>query len=171
MALAERDKSDPLRVLEIGHYYGLSTCGLVHAMRRRGGTWSLVTVDSHEADGHVLNPAGIGQFIENRDMHFRDRRLHTVHGRSQMFVAPIRYDFVFYDGDHAGEQARFTEEVIKSQEVKTFVFDDADFPVPMECSKMLVSAGWVDRSPVRRRVQGDKSNAQTMTLGVFQRGD
>jgi predicted O-methyltransferase YrrM len=127
MALVECDTTDSLRVLEIGHYYGLSTCGLVHALRRRGGPWSMVTVDAHRPDRCVPNPAGIENFTENMELHFRDRRLHAVYGPSQMFSAPIRYDFVFYDGDHGPEQARFTEEVIKSPEVKTFVFDDADF--------------------------------------------
>jgi hypothetical protein len=88
---------------------------------------------------------------------------------SQTLVAPLPFDFVFYDGDHGEEQERFTVAVIESPRVRTLVFDDRDFPVPTRCCEILRAAGWRDESPECVRVPGDKQGAETMTLGVFRR--
>ncbi len=159
----------PLTVLEVGHYMGLSTCGIVHALRGvEGAIWTLDTVDAHIADDWVeaTDPA---TFLDNMRAHFDDARLDFYFDISQDITAPLLFDFVFYDGDHGGEQARFTQAVIDSPRVRTFVFDDRDFPVPMRCCQMLREAGWRDESPPVLRAPGDKDGEGTMTLGVFRR--
>ena len=165
-----RDEPGPLRALEVGHYHGLSTCGMVRALADRDD-WTLLTVDSHEADCWVgkTEPA---DFHRNRLEHFDSPRLSVQIARSQTLGAPLEFDAVFYDGDHADEQRRFTEQVIASPAVRLFVFDDRDFAVPRECCDLLNASGWFDESPAVERVrgQGDKTNPDTMTLGVFRRG-
>jgi hypothetical protein len=157
----------PLDVLEVGHFMGLSTCGLVHALRDSDG-WTLTTVDAHIADAWVPEtPTWV--FEENKATHFDDPRLTVRYELSQALIAPLPYDFVFYDGDHAEEQERFTLAVIESPRVKTLVFDDRDFPVPVRCCEILRDAGWIDESPEMVRAPGDKNGVGTMTLGVFRR--
>jgi hypothetical protein len=170
-----RDEPQPIEVLEVGHFMGLSTCGLVHALRDvRGendyprGNWKLTTVDAHIADAWVPEtPTWV--FEENMREHFADPRLTVRYELSQTLVAPLPFDFVFYDGDHAEEQERFTRAVLESPRVRTFVFDDRDFPVPVRCCEILRAAGWLDESPPVLRAPGDKNGAETMTLGVFRR--
>jgi predicted O-methyltransferase YrrM len=166
MQLARAFPGRAPHVLEVGHYMGLSTCGLVHALRERGDDWRLTTVDAHCRDAWVpaTDPA---VFERNRADHFADERLEVVIGLSQELTAPLPFDVVFYDGDHAEEQRRFTSAVIESQRVRLFVFDDRDFAVPVECCADLRAAGWRDESPALQRLQRDKRNPGTMTLGVF----
>lgn len=167
MALAAAEPG-PLRILEVGHYLGLSTCGIVTALEGRDD-WAMLTVDSHEPDQWVgrTDPR---DFERNRREHFDSPKLKVEIGRSQGLTAPLSFGFVFYDGDHAEEQRRFTEEVMASPAVRTLVFDDRDFAVPRECCSMLDAAGWIDESPPLARLDGDKRNPETMTLGVFRRG-
>ncbi len=167
----------PLAVLEVGHFMGLSTCGLVHALWDYGrlhtkpagyDDWTLTTVDAHIADAWVPEtPPDI--FLDNMDRHFFDPRLTVQFGLSQTLIAPLPFDFIFYDGDHADEQERFTLAVLESPRVRTLVFDDRDFPVPTRCCEILRKAGWVDESPPVLRAPGDKAGRETMTLGVFRR--
>jgi hypothetical protein len=166
-------KPQPLAVLEVGHFMGLSTCGLVHALREEKlytrGDWALTTVDAHIADAWVPEtPTWV--FEENMREHFADPRLTVRFELSQTLTAPLPFDFVFYDGDHGEEQERFTRAVLESPRVRTLVFDDRDFPVPARCCEILRAAGWVDESPPVVRAPGDKQGAETMTLGVFRRG-
>jgi hypothetical protein len=166
-----------LDVLEVGHFMGLSTCGLVHSLRRASdhladagamSAWHLTTVDAHIADAWVPEtPPDI--FLTNMADHFADPRVTVRFEMSQTLVAPLPFDFVFYDGDHGEEQERFTVAVIESPRVRTLVFDDRDFPVPTRCCEILRAAGWRDESPECVRVPGDKQGAETMTLGVFRR--
>ena len=163
----------PLAVLEVGHFMGLSTCGLVHALRSshvalHTDRWHLTTVDAHIADAWVPEtPPDI--FLNNMADHFADPRVTVRFEMSQTLVAPLPFDFVFYDGDHGEEQERFTRAVIDSPRVRTLVFDDRDFPVPVRCCEILRAAGWVDESPPVVRAPGDKQGRETMTLGVFRR--
>lgn len=156
------------RVLEVGHYMGLSTCGLVHALRRRNDYWRLTTLDSHTRDQWVpaTNPH---RFYRNRLAYFGDHRLDVVIAASQTLTEPLPYDVVFYDGDHAEEQRRFTRLVMASPRVRLLVFDDRDFSVPSECQAELVAAGWRDESPPLNRMPQDKRDPGTMTLGVMRR--
>jgi hypothetical protein len=174
----ERRDPSVFAVLEVGHFMGLSTCGIVHALQGVSGwggdfwgcdDWTITTVDAHIADAWVPEtPTWV--FEENMRTHFADPRLTVRFDLSQTLVAPLPFDFVFYDGDHAEEQERFTLAVLKSPRVRTFVFDDRDFPVPARCCEILREAGWVDESPAVVRAPGDKGGAETMTLGVFRRG-
>jgi hypothetical protein len=170
MVLGVVEHRRPFAVIEVGHFMGLSTCGLVHALRRvYGGDWHLTTVDAHIADAWVPEtPPEI--FLDNMLTHFADPRVEVRFELSQTLVAPLPFDFVFYDGDHAEEQERFTLAVIESPRVRTYVFDDRDFPVPTRCCEILRAAGWIDESPALLRAPGDKDgDGTTMTLGVFRR--
>lgn len=161
--------SAPFReVLEVGHYFGLSTCAIVHALQECGGEWSMTTVDAHIPDAWVGLPAAVEAFQANRTAHFDSPNLRVVIDRSQT-ITGTRADFVFYDGDHADEQLRFTEVIMASPSVRTFLFDDRDFPIPRLCSDRLIQAGWRDASPPSVRLPGDKLNPETQTLAWFSR--
>lgn len=158
----------PRRALEVGHYCGLSTCALVHALRGAGHDWELISVDAHVSDPWVQHPAAIETFEENRSAHFEDDRLLALYARSET-ISSVDAEFVFYDGDHHIEQLRFTRVVVDSPSVKDFVFDDSDFDIPRQCVAELIAAGWRDRSPEYRRLPGDKLNPDTQTLAWFTR--
>lgn len=160
--------ADVRSVLEVGHYYGLSTCAIVRALQERGGDWKFTTVDAHVPDSWVGRPAPISAFEANRIVHFDDPRLTAVFGMSQEITA-IDADFVFYDGDHGEEQLRFTRVVIASPSIRRFLFDDRDFNWPVICCEELRAAGWIDKSPELIRQGGDKAHAGTQTLGWFER--
>lgn len=155
-------------VLEVGHYCGLSTCAIVHALWQTGNDWEFVTVDAHIADPWVERPASVETFEGNLAAYFHDDRVTPIYLRSQT-IAHTDADFVFYDGDHGAEQLRFTHVVMSAQSVATFMFDDSDFPVPKQCAAELVAAGWLDRSPKLNRLPGDKTNPETQTLAWFTR--
>jgi hypothetical protein len=155
------------RVLEVGHYCGLSTACLAHTEELEEDHWRIVvTVDSHAGDQWVPQPAGVERFLKN---HGNDWTVCPLFISSQAIVAPIAFPCVFYDGDHGAEQLRFTNEVIKSPMVKLFIFDDRDFPVPRECEQALRDAGWKDESPPLYRGPNDKRDEETMTMGVWRR--
>lgn len=158
----------PLRVLEVGHYLGLSTCGIIHALRGREAAWKVTSLDAHCSDDWVpaTNPS---DFEANREQFFKHPNLTTLYERSQTLVAPLPYDFIFYDGDHGEEQERFTKVVLASPDVRIFLFDDRDFEFPSRCEYMLKKAGWTDLSPVLSRRRGDKTNPMTQTIAVFHR--
>lgn len=172
-AFIDADKPD-FRLLEIGHYHGLSTCCIVHALSELAPVntklvgWEMLTVDSHEADQWVGKTDPM-VFVKNYNEHFNDDRCQPIFDRSQHAVAPLEYDAIFYDGDHGQEQARFTGEVMASDRVKLFIFDDRDFQVPAACCATLRDAGWVDESPPLVRMAVDKMDPLTQTLGVFRR--
>jgi hypothetical protein len=158
-------------VLEVGHYYGLSTCALVHALSSNlHRTWSLLTVDAHIADMWVpeTDPA---VFFANKRKHFDDPRVQVLIADSRSIQRLDGFDVVFYDGDHAEEQRRFTQLVIDSPHVTTYIYDDADFVIPVECAAMLRNAGWIDGSPALCRGADDKRNPDTMTLAIWRRPD
>lgn len=152
------------RVLEVGHYYGLSTRVLSDAIDNELGT--LITIDSHEGspEDNVDAPS-----FELFHQQTSAGNVIPLVMRSEALQAPLQFDAVFYDGDHEEEQARFTRVVHDSPRVKLFVFDDRDFPVPESACEALRAAGWTDESPPLYRGQGDKTDPKTMTLGVFRR--
>lgn len=147
-------------ILEVGHYYGLSTTVL------KGPNRVVVTVDHHAGDNWVPEPAGVAKFLSNMG---GCEFVAPLFMNSRYLVAPLHYTMVFYDGDHGDEQMRFTVEVIRSDRVQLFVFDDRDFPVPSLCCEYLRSRGWKDESPPLHRGPQDKASEDTMTLGVFRR--
>lgn len=150
-------------VLEVGHYLGLSTCVLADALE-----WTpLLTIDSHEGDTRV--PAvPFEKFWANMELCGADHCIPLVM-RSESIKAPLPFDAVFYDGDHEEEQMRFTQVVHESPNVRLFVFDDRDFPVPAKCCEFLRELGWLDHSEPIYRGPYDKATSETMTLGVFRR--
>ncbi len=157
------------KFLEFGHYFGLSTCALVHALYNRVSTeWTLTSLDAHIADGWVGTPASIAAYEANRRAHFNDPRLTSVFERSET-LTHLDYDFVFYDGDHGEEQLRFTRALIASDRPSLFIYDDSDFPFPLACTALLEGAGWLNLSPPVIRHGGDKTIPETQTLAVFAR--
>jgi hypothetical protein len=165
-ALARWVNKFPPQVLEVGHYYGLSTAVIASVLATKENP-RLVSFDAHIPDKHVSpaapntacldNLADFGPWLELR------------HEFSQTITDPIEFPVFFYDGDHYEEQARLTDLVINSPAVKLFIFDDKDFGIPTECCKTLLKAGWRDYSPSAKRELGDKANPETMTLGIFVR--
>lgn len=164
------DTKGALRVLEVGHYRGLSTVVLADGVSRLGAL--LVTVDWHEGGGLVeAAPFDVfwGNVLARPALERTAADILPMACDSRGIEAPLHFDFVFYDGDHGLEQMRFTQVVHESPLVKTFVFDDRDFLVPSRCCEFLRDNGWIDDSPGLIRGQGDKTDPETMTLGVFRR--
>ena len=160
--------SEARTVLEVGHYCGLSTCAIVHALQQTGNDWELFTVDAHIADSWVGRPASVETFEGNMAAYFHDARVTPIYLRSQT-VTHTDADFVFYDGDHGEEQLRFTRMTLASPSVKNFLFDDSDFDFPRTCCEELRAAGWDELSPILRRLPADKLNPETQTLAWFRR--
>lgn len=168
MRLMRTYPSERFNVMEVGHYMGLSTCAIVHALREHPGQWSLTTIDAHIADKWV--PAtDPNKYFTNKAQHFADVDLMTLIMDTRGIQRLDGYDVVFYDGDHAEEQMRFTQMVMDSPRVKLFIFDDRDFDVPRECCELLRAAGWRDVSPAVVRFMNDKADPDTMTLGIYWR--
>lgn len=155
-------RSRGLSILEVGHYMGLSTNVILYGVK---GDDQLLSIDAHIADGWVPK-SDPGQYFSNM---YRRKGLSTLIMDSRGVQRLEGFDVVFYDGDHADEQRRWTEMVIASETVDLFIFDDRDFDVPTVCCQMLRDAGWKDQSPDLRRLPNDKRDPQTMTLGVFRR--
>lgn len=155
-----------LNVLEVGHYCGLSTMAIVEACKASGKAWHVTTIDAHCGDRWVpANP--YDEFYANHSARFNDPNVSVIMQRSEG-IADIRgFNVVFYDGDHAEEQQRFTELVVASPSVKVFIYDDRDFEIPALCSYILRGAGWHEHSRPVVRGAGDKGNPETMTLGVW----
>lgn len=155
-------------VLEVGHYCGLSTCAIVHALWQNGRDWELITVDAHVADPWVERPASVEAFEGNLAAYFHDDRVTPIYLRSET-IAHTDADFIFYDGDHGEEQLRFIRMAMGSPSVQTLLFDDSDFPVPKRCADELRAAGWTERSAPTVRKPGDKMNPETQTIAWFTR--
>jgi len=164
-ALIEHHRG-PRRVLEVGHYYGLSTYVIANALGPNG---TLLSIDAHIKDAWVKD-SNEGGYFANIRKHFTPCQVQTIIMDSRAVKTLDGFDVVFYDGDHAEEQERFTRLVMASETVDLFIFDDRDFPVPERCCDILRDAGWRDCSPNLWRGGGDKMHAGTMTLGVFKRG-
>lgn len=158
----------PLRVLEVGHFLGLSTWMITLGLRKRGGSWTVTTVDAHCADNWV-SATDPQAFLANRDELFPEvTDVRFV--RSETLEAPLEWDVVFYDGDHGEEQLRFTQAVIASPSVELFIFDDRDFVHPALCEELLrLTPGWEEISMVFKRLPKDKENPETMTLAAWRR--
>lgn len=162
-----------LSILEVGHYMGLSTAVMAKAVNDNSELYRddyriIVSIDAHIPDAWVKD--------SNEETYMSNMKDDHVHGTVQSLTMDSRairtiagFDAVFYDGDHADEQWRFTQVVHQSPNVTLFIFDDRDFPVPAKCCEFLRANGWTDRSPELKRLNGDKTNPQTMTLGVFTR--
>lgn len=169
VALARLIEKAPPRVLEVGHLYGLSTAAIIAALSSRPDPKEFVSYDAHIEDKWIREPAPLGACLKN--LAPLPPFVTLRHEISQNLVAPIDFPVVFYDGDHEDEQLRFTEAVIASPAVKLFIFDDADFDIPSVCCQLLAKARWLDLSPSVLRLNGDKGNPNTMTLGIFKRED
>lgn len=159
-------------ILEVGHFYGLSTCGIMEALHEldHPNIW-FSTVDNHRADGSV-GESDAQAFFHNVATYMAPAprtEFEICVQDSQELTTPLLYDIVFYDGDHREEQERFTKLVVESPQVRLFIFDDADYEVPARCKELLLDNGWRDESPKLYRSALDKRDPETMTLAVFRR--
>jgi len=168
--LIARERGEGFRMLEVGHYYGLSTMGIVRTLQQSLLVhWKLITLDAHCADPWV--PAtDPNVFFKNQWDRFPDPRVEVQIQRSELLTGLPPLDAVFYDGDHGNEQFRFTQMVHATPGIKTFLFDDRDFPVPVKCVEFLRDHGWDDFSPQLVRGPQDKAHPLTMSIGWFRRG-
>ena len=156
-------------ILEVGHYYGLSTCAIVGAMQSTARHWSLVSVDAHIPDAWV--PESLyAPYLANKIAHFNDPRVMTLIQRSEAITQMDGFDTLFYDGDHGEEQMRFITMAAETESMRMIIYDDRDFEVPSQCSEYLRRAGWREHSLPTRRLEDDKDNPNTMTLAIFTKG-
>lgn len=154
-------------VLEVGHYMGLSTAVLA-TIDSRDRNFKVVSIDAHIPDAWVKDSSE-ETYAANMISDHADGTIQSITMDSRAVRSIYGFDTVFYDGDHGDEQMRFTKVVHNSSNVRLFIFDDRDFPVPVQCCDFLRANGWRDISPPLLRLNGDKTNPGTMTLGVFVR--
>lgn len=160
----------PYAVLEVGHYMGLSTAVLA-TIENRDRNFKVVSIDAHIEDAWVKD-SNEETYVANMKSDHADGTIQSITMDSRAVRSIYGFDTVFYDGDHAVEQLRFIrfmKVVHESPNVRLFIFDDRDFPVPVQCCDFLRANGWRDISPPLLRLNGDKTNPETMTLGVFVR--
>lgn len=155
-------KEHSFNVLEVGHYMGLST----HVIQKT--LINVVTIDAYIVDDWVKD-SHEATYAENLKKEHERGLVQSLTMNSNAITSIYGFDTVFYDGDHADEQLRFTKVVNNSPNVDLFIFDDRDFPFPALCCEYLKNHGWQDVSPALARLSGDKMNDATMTLGVFRR--
>lgn len=149
------------RVLEVGHYYGLSTAVLAAVCGQ------VTSIDAHIAAGGLEAP-NAQQFYTNHRITFPTVQVLEV--RSESVRAIRGFNAVFYDGDHEEEQYRWTQLVLASPDVELFVFDDRDMDWPALCAELLRGEGWRDESPPLVHTWEQKTtHPDTMTLAVFRR--
>lgn len=156
-----------INILEVGHYMGLSTHVLAGCIKS-DYDMRLVSIDAHIPDAWVKDSSE-ETYAKNMEYWHSIGQLQSITMDSRAVRSIYGFDTVFYDGDHADEQLRFTKVVHESPNVRLFIFDDRDFPVPVQCCDFLRANGWRDISPPLNRAKGDKTNPETMTLGVFVR--
>lgn len=158
------------RVLEVGHYLGLSTSVLLSSLPER---CELVTIDHHRGDkwcGHT----SVDDFMANIKPYVGDRRFTNITADMREALADLSgtFGFVFYDADHTAEAvAEFWEFGAHLLEDRcTLVFDDADWAEQSTLRDIAERDGFrviTDRPFLR--TDGDKHDPQTYTLEVMQR--
>lgn len=155
------------RVLEVGHFNGLSTLALLHAL---GNDGLLATIDHHGGDKWVpASPPSL--FCKNLETHAPRMPAVTMFAPyDPTWLNGIRPDLVFWDADHGPAQVRAMVDCHRCASVRTVVFDDRDMPWANLGAGVLVAHGWRDVSPpFHRNLSVDKADPQTMTLGIFER--
>jgi hypothetical protein len=150
------------RILEVGHYYGLSTAVLAATGA------SVVTLDGYHTTGGLRAPE-VEVFLENHRCYFP--AVMVVDVRSERVLSLAGFDTVFYDGDHHDvEQWRWTQLVQATPDITRLVLDDRDMLWPGRCVAWLVEHGWRDVSPPPCRTWREKTtHPDTMTLAVLRR--
>ena len=164
-----REESDrPFKVLEVGHYHGLSTAVIHAALVARKSPWEFRTIDHHRGDKWV--PAGDSrQYFERNLSTYFPGVVFDDRDSGLLNAADARAELVFYDGDHAAEQLRWTA-MVHNSGCRTFILDDLDWPSGRACRTFLEGFGWKLTTPEPvRDTAGDKATEWTMTLGVFTR--
>jgi predicted O-methyltransferase YrrM len=155
----------PRRLLEVGHYNGLSSCVLIAAMPDSA---TLVTVDHHRGDDWcpATSPDRYQGLIDSvRDGKDVDVRVADM--LSVDYVAAGPFDFVFYDSDHHREpvEAWWAAALPSFADRCTLTFDDADWD---EQSCLIGLAELAGFRSVRThdfvRYEHDKLASQTFTV-------
>lgn len=162
--------TDAARVLEVGHYLGLSTAILLDSLPP---ACELVTIDHHRGDEWCPSTSA-DDFLANVDPHVGGRAFTFVNDDMLAALPALdgRFGFVFYDADHTAEAvADFWSLVVDLLEPDcTLIFDDADWADQSTLIGLAESVGFVSvRSEPFVRGDGDKHDPQTYTLEVMRR--
>lgn len=93
----------PPLVLEIGVRHGVTTMGLLHAMRETGGKLISLDIDpdTSEATRQRIESVGLDRWWE----------LHVIHSGEFAEQCPTPLDFVWIDGDHRYEGVKMDVEL------------------------------------------------------------
>ena len=159
------------RALEVGHYLGLSTAVLLDSLPPG---CELVTIDHHRGDERC--PAtSADEFLANVDPFIWDRLFVFVNDDMRAALPTVGggFGFVFYDADHtASAVAAFWDHAAGLlAERCTLVFDDADWAEQSTLRGLAEADGFmVVTSDPFYRGDGDKSDPETYTLEVMERG-
>lgn len=156
--------------LEVGNYFGLSTCVLLSALPRE---CSLVTIDHHRGDDNC-GATQVETFLQNIS-HYRGERDVTVLTKEMRGALTdllgAKFGFVFYDADHTetGVADFWARARYLLADECTLVFDDADWPSQHTLVALAENDGFVvqDRPNFWRCETSDKANDDTFTLEVM----
>ena len=167
----------PIRVLEVGHYTGMSTRVILSSLCA-GST--LVTIDHHLGDGNVgpstctleggdvggLRSSGVGLVVAHGP--FESMLSDPI--IADPMTGKAEFDLVFYDAAHdRGSVEAFATLVDRVLAPgATLAWDDADWPAHEPLVELARRRGLVDRTP-RPLVRGgrDKADPTTYTLAIW----
>lgn len=168
----------PHEALEVGHWNGLSTVALLHALP---GGCRFTTIDHHLGDDKIsrssrdtfLMSVADNATVANLSSFHVDFRDWKEALDPRFMDSEVRYDFVFYDAQHTTEaSSRFWSSInwlIDS--TCLLLYDDADWDGMKPLGDLAIGEGFEDvtRRPLQR-LPGDKNNPETYTLRVLRRG-
>lgn len=158
------------RVLEVGHYLGLSTAVLLASLPP---SCELVTVDHHQGDDWCPSTE-FEEFQENVAPYLGDRVFTALCDDMRILRGMTgEFGFVFYDADHtATAVAEFWDHVTPLlADDCTLCFDDADWAEQATLRDLAAADGFrVVAGRDFYRGDGDKHDPDTYTLEVMCRG-
>lgn len=171
-ALAElASETSAARVLEVGHYLGLSTSVLLQSLPDE---CELVTIDHHEGD-EWCPATSPDEFMDNVGPFIGGRAFRFVNDDMRSALADVGsgFGFVFYDADHTASAVADFWDLAAGllAERCVLVFDDADWAEQGTLRSLAEADGFeVVTGHAFYRGDHDKHDPATYTLEVMQRG-
>lgn len=158
----------PVRALEVGHYFGLSTAVLLESLPVGS---VLTTIDHHDGDS-LCWPVPIEDFERNIAPHRGRVELLTLYESFQRASVEGPFDLCFYDADHSSAAVAvfWTKYRARMAESSVLLFDDADWPEQATLRELAEADGFKSiRARPFGRGASDKATPTTYTIEVMTR--
>lgn len=108
---------DSLYILEFGCYYGRSTCALAdntNGIVLAVDPWNGIYYDNNNNPTSLIGPEAFEEFHKNLKDHIEKEKVIVIKSYSDKFWSPLKFDFIFLDGDHRYEEVKKDIEIAKS---------------------------------------------------------